>query len=140
MENIIVRKLLFSDLVNFDNLSDNNDYYFKAVLHSKQFLLENSEYPTFCFVAYDSSTLVGFIYGVSACKNLYLQLLYVKESYRNIGIGKRLLNAIEQYSECDVAIGYFAKELSHYYQKQNYEIGNNLIVGVKSIVKKRGNV
>ena len=59
------------------------------------------------FVAEDDGTVIGFAHVVFAkaknfsClkpqSNIYLQDLVVTESYRNGGIGTKLLNAVKQY-------------------------------------------
>ena len=86
-----------------------------------------------CFVAYDETMLVGYAYGGTLCDTLYPQFMFVKESYRNRGIGKMLMERLEQESGCTVSMIFYHKSLSNHYKKQGYEIGTELETAIKQI-------
>jgi GNAT superfamily N-acetyltransferase len=57
-----------------------------------------------CFVAEDNGNIVAFAsfffgYYSWSGKGLYLDDLYVKEKYRQLNIGKNMLNAVIQYAK-----------------------------------------
>ena len=130
---IEIRKCNILDLAGFGGLCDEAEYYYQQVSSTLQALLKYKTYLENCYVAYDEKTLVGYVYGGTLCDTLYPQFMFVKDSYRNRGIGKMLMEKMEQEASCSVSIIYYHKTLSEHYKKQGYKIGTNLEVAIKQI-------
>ena len=130
---IEIRKCNILDLADFGGLCDKDEYYYLQVSSTLPALLKYKAYLENCYVAYDGKTLVGYVYGGTLCDTLYPQFMFVKNSHRNRGIGKMLMEKLEQGAGCDVSIIYYHKTLSEHYEKQGYEIGTNLEVAIKQI-------
>lgn len=133
MSDIMIRKFQMLDLADFETLCDNSDWYYPKISTSPAALLKYDIYRENCYVAYDGSTLIGYVYGGVLCNTLYPQFMFVREDYRKQGIGMKLMGTLEENSGCTVSLIYYNKELSDYYCKQSYEIGTNLQVGMKQI-------
>lgn len=133
MSEIIIRKLQMLDLAEFETICDQNDWYYPQISMTPSTLLKYNTYRENCYVAYDGSTLIGYVYGGVLCDTLYPQFMFVRAKYRKQGVGGKLMDALEKGSGCSVSLIYYNKELSDYYRKQNYEIGTNLEVGMKQI-------
>ncbi|NLD86982.1 MAG: GNAT family N-acetyltransferase [Clostridiales bacterium] len=136
MPEIAIRKLQVFDLADFKDLCDEKEWYYPQVSMAPHALMKYEAYRSGCYVAYDDSELIGYIYGAVLCDTLYPQFMFVREAYRKRGIGKMLMEALEKNSGCSVSLIYYNKELSAYYQKQGYEMGTNLEVGMKQIGSK----
>ena len=96
--------------------------------------LRYKEYRDNCFVAYEGTELVGFIYGGVLCDTLYPQFMFVKEKNRKAGIGKRLMSALEESSHCSVSLIFYHKTLESHYQNEGYEVGTELRVAIKELL------
>ena len=96
------------------------------------------EYRDNCFVAYEGTELVGFIYGGVLCDTLYPQFMFVKEKNRKAGIGKRLMSALEESSHCGVSLIFYHKTLESHYQNEGYEVGTELRVAIKELLPPQG--
>lgn len=101
-------------------------------------MLRYKEYRDNCFVAYEGTELVGFIYGGVLCDTLYLQFMFVKEKNRKAGIGKRLMSALEESSHCGVSLIFYHKTLESHYQNEGYEVGTELRVAIKELLPPQG--
>lgn len=133
MNEIIIRKFQMLDLAELETICDKSDWYYPQISMTPAALLKYNAYRENCYVAYDGSTLIGYVYAGVLCNTLYPQFMFVRETYRMQGVGTKLMDALEKGSGCSVSLIYYNKELSDYYRKQNYEIGTNLEVGMKQI-------
>ena len=131
MAEVLIRRLNILDFPDFKDLCDESEWYYPQVCLTPQALLKYELYRNNCFVAYDGNTLVGYIYGGVLCDTLYPQFAFVREIYRKRGIGRKLMEALEQNANCSVSMIYYHKSLSNHYKKQGYEIGTALEVAIK---------
>ena len=97
-DSVQIKKFEFSDIPQFGDLCDDSEWYSPQVKATTGALLRYKEYRDNCFVAYEGTELVGFIYGGVLCDTLYPQFMFVKEKNRKAGIGKRLMSALEESS------------------------------------------
>lgn len=133
MEDIIIRKINYLDLGDFAGLCDEKDWFYPQVSQLPQILMNYKEYRENCYVAYTEDILVGFVYGGVLCDTLYPQFMYVKETHRNQGISRKLLNMLEKESNCTVSLLYYNKSLRTHYKNQGYEVGTELEVAMKQL-------
>jgi ribosomal protein S18 acetylase RimI-like enzyme len=54
-------------------------------------------YATFNFIAKENGKIVGIITGHSYYKEVYIEDLIIFEQYRNMHIGSRLINSVEEH-------------------------------------------
>lgn len=88
-------------------------------------------------VAYNGDNLAGFIYGFVLPNHCLIpEFMYVKPMYRHEGIAQKLLNELEQQSNCEVSMIFYNKSLHDYYQRQGYTTGDNLETAIKQLSKK----
>lgn len=130
---ITISKYNILDLADFESLCNKDDYHYPQVSLTPRVLLKYKIYRENCFVAYDETMLVGYAYGGTLCDTLYPQFMFVKESYRNRGVGKMLMERLEQESGCTVSMIFYHKSLSNHYKKQGCEIGTELETAIKQI-------
>ena len=110
-DSVQIKKFEFSDIPQFGDLCDDSEWYSPQVKATTGALLRYKEYRDNCFVAYEGTELVGFIYGGVLCDTLYPQFMFVKEKNRKAGIGKRLMSALEESSHCGVSLIFYHKTL-----------------------------
>lgn len=130
---IIYKKYDESNFFDFYELSNESEDYAKLIADTLGYIEKYKEYRDNCYVAYHKDKLVGFIYGCVLCDTLYPQFLYVKKDYRKKGIGKKLMNKLEQGVKDVEVIIYYHNTLSDFYKKQGYEVSKELEVAIKHI-------
>ena len=87
-----------------------------------------------CFVDDGIDGIVGFIYGyILPDKLLIPEFLYVIPEYRKKGIAAQLLNTLEKESNCTASMIFYNKSLRNHYEKQGYQVGDNLEVAMKQL-------
>ena len=128
---ITIRKYQKDDFVKFTELSsDDWGIVIKQIASS---LLKDNDVEL-CLCAEIDDSIIGFVYGfVLPNGTLILEFLYVKDEYRNKGNAKKLLKAIEDESGCSVSMVFYNKELHSFYEKQEYNIGDNLEIAMKTL-------
>ena len=62
-DSVQIKKFELSDIPQFGNLCDDSEWYSPQVKATTGALLRYKEYRDNCFVAYEGTELVGFIYG-----------------------------------------------------------------------------
>ena len=137
-DSVQFKKFEFSDIPQFGDLCDDSEWYSPQVKATTGALLRYKEYRDNCFVAYEGTELVGFIYGGVLCDTLYPQFMFVKEKNRKAGIGKRLMSALEESSHCGVSLIFYHKTLESHYQNEGYEVGTELRVAIKELLPPQG--
>lgn len=133
MSNIIIRKVKTLDFPNFEGLCSQDDGYFPLVSSTESILTQYKEFRDNCFVAYDGSALIGYIYGGILGDTLYPQFMFVKESYRKCGLGRKLMEVLEIKSKCSQSVIFYRKSLREHYEHQDFIIGDELEVAIKNI-------
>lgn len=133
-DSVQIKKFEFSDIPQFGDLCDDSEWYSPQVKATTGALLRYKEYQDNCFVAYEGTELVGFIYGGVLCDTLYPQFMFVKEKNRKAGIGKRLMLALEESSHCSVSLIFYHKTLESHYPNEGYEVGTELRVAIKELL------
>lgn len=126
---IQITQLNVANIADIEALSQIDSQVIAPLIGLKKY----AEYREHCFVAYEDEKLVGFIYGGVLCKTLYPQYLYVIPSYRNNGLGKELLNTLENNTDCTASMVYYNRSLCDFYQKIGYHTGEELCVSLKMI-------
>lgn len=133
-DSVQIKKFELSDIPQFGNLCDESEWYSPQVRVTVETLLRYKEYQENCFVAYEGTELVGFIYGGVLCDTLYPQFMFVKEKNRKAGIGRRLMSELEVSSHCSVSLIFYHKTLETHYQNEGYKIGTELRVAIKELL------
>lgn len=113
------------------NLS--NDDWQYAIFNIFTRLNDNNQIEK-CLIAEVDGNIVGFVYGfVLPNKTLIPEFLYVKQSFRNKGIGFKLIKQLEIRSKCEVSMVFYNNSLHDFYIKQGYQVGDNLEVAIKPL-------
>lgn len=117
---------LFKEFAVFEKLPD-------KMTNSVEQMLKEKEYFN-CFVAENEDKVIlgystyFFSYHTWIGKSLYMDDLYVKENYRNKGIGRRLLESIIEFAkkeECNKVrwqVSNWNKNGQEFYKKMGAEI------------------
>ncbi len=133
MGKYVVRRIQESDFADLPSLCSIEEEWYIQVLRLSVDIKKKECYRHNCFVACLNDTLTGFVYGFVIEETLYPQFLFVHRDHRKQGVGTLLLQALEAHSNCTVSMVYFHKDLEEYYAKQEYNIGTNLKVGMKTL-------
>ncbi len=96
----------------FEKLADTNDVV--------------CNYQPFTFTAEVEGLMVGIITGKSYYKEVNIEDLIVKENYRHEGIGKGLIEQVEEYFKDkdfeNINLTTYEFQAVEFYKKQGYEI------------------
>lgn len=87
---------------------------------------DNEDYIPFGFYALVDDKVVGGMYVYKQMQWLKINVLFVKEAYRNKDIGSKLMKQAEEYCKKEHLIGMHLTTLDFqakgFYEKQNFEL------------------
>ncbi len=86
----------YKDIIN-SKLRENNRSKSKWLRENLTENINLSSFKQSNFLAFDKDNLIGGAIGYELYNWYYLDLMYVDESYRNKGVGTRLLKQIDEY-------------------------------------------
>jgi ribosomal protein S18 acetylase RimI-like enzyme len=88
--------------------------------------INTEKYKNVLFVALDCNNLIGRVeLVIDTYYSAAIINLWIKEEYRNIGIGKKLILSCEEYSKklgLDVRLSATGNKLKEYYTNLGYEV------------------
>ena len=131
---IEIREAKKAEILNLATLCAKTDPWHMQVKIVAFNLLQSSDSSCRCYLAFANGTMVGFVYGHIVDKHtLYPQFMYIKKENREQGIGKLLMQKLEQESGCAVSMIYYHKSLHNHYAHQGYETGSELEAAIKQL-------
>lgn len=131
---IAIREYTKEDFPKLLLLSD--DEWSTVHIGTASMLKQSDDKISRCYLAMDEDDqkVVGYIYGfVLPNKTLIPEFLYVLPEYRRKGIGKKLIQSLEDNSGCTASMIFYNKSLHDYYQKQEYITGDDLEIAMKEL-------
>ena len=133
-DDIFIREYNKSDsLLFFERFQNAGDWWDWSIKPTAKSLFQNYDGKTIkAFVACENEEIVGFIYGYVFPDGLLIpEFMYVDSNFRNRGIGRKLLSALEKESGCTSSMIFYNKALRDYYKKQGYSTGDDIETAIK---------